>query len=65
MGSEPFNGHPLLRLISIYAQNQLVWKSTKDTLDRNLHRLSDVEKNIWKVEKNCDTLKVSAVLALF
>ncbi|VDK32161.1 unnamed protein product [Taenia asiatica] len=57
MGSDSSNGHPLLRLISVYAQNQLVWKSTKDTLNRKLNRLSDVEKNIWKVEKNSDTLK--------
>ncbi|KAL5112166.1 hypothetical protein TcWFU_005514 [Taenia crassiceps] len=57
MGPESSNGHPLLRLISVYAQNQLAWKSTKDTLDCKLHRLSDVEKNIWKVEKNYSALK--------
>nr|CDS22711.1 ectopic p granules protein [Echinococcus granulosus] len=57
MGFGSSNGHPLLLLISVYAQNQLVWKSAKDTLDRKLLGISDVEKTIWKVEKNCDALK--------
>ncbi|KAM7541290.1 hypothetical protein Aperf_G00000043920 [Anoplocephala perfoliata] len=49
--------HPLLRLISVYAGNLLLWKATRETLNSKISEMSSNEKCIWKLKKHSEVLK--------
>ncbi|VDO04176.1 unnamed protein product [Rodentolepis nana] len=48
--------HPLLRLISAYTGNLLLWKSTKETLISMSSEISSSEKAIWKIRQQSEIL---------